>query len=181
MNGSERYAQYTCEAEGFKGNNGLHMRECYWDLPISKVSVHVDGHCVTGCMHCVFYVWKASDVKEVIWYALSFLEQNWLYVMNIIWRGSGKGMLMVTRSVFFLVHYLVTIRTKSIILGIHLLLDHVISVPDPHLALTYITWSGDFVLYLWLYLDKHHTLYTCSVSHCKWPHIFIGHCDLYFK
>ena len=36
----------------------------------------------------------------------------------------------------------VTIRTESIILGIHFLIDHIISVPDPHLALTYITWSS---------------------------------------
>ena len=64
------------------------------------------------------------------------------------------------------VHYSVTIRSKSIILGIHLLLDHVISVPDPHLAVTCITWSIDFALYLWLYLiDKHHTLDTYLVSH----------------
>ena len=77
--------------------------------------------------------------------------------------------------------HLVTIRTKSIILGIHLLLHHVNSVHDPHLALTYMIWSSNFALYLWLYIiDKHHTLGTCSVSHCEWPHIFIGHCDQYF-
>ena len=64
------------------------------------------------------------------------------------------------------VHYSVTIRSKSIILGIHLLLDHVISVPDPHLAVTFITWSINFALYFWLYLiDKHHTLDTYLVSH----------------
>ena len=66
------------------------------------------------------------------------------------------------------VHYSITVKTKSIILGIHLLLDHVISVPYPHLALTKITWSSDFALYLWLYLiDKHHALDTCSDLHCK--------------
>ena len=63
---------------------------------------------------------------------------------------------------------LVTMRTKSIIHGIHLLLHHVLSVIDPHLALTYTARSSDFALYLWLYLiDKHHTLGTCSVSHCE--------------
>ena len=46
--------------------------------------------------------------------------------------------------------------------------DQVISVPDLHLALTCITQSIDFALYLKLcVIDKHHTLNTCSVSHCK--------------
>ena len=68
------------------------------------------------------------------------------------------------------------IRTKSIILGIHLLLDHAISVPDPHLALTYISWSSDFASYLWLYpIDEHHTLDTQSDLI-----LYVGHCDLYF-
>ena len=48
-------------------------------------------------------------------------------------------------SLFIQVHVSVTIRTKRIILGIHLLLHHVISVHDPHLAFTYVTWSIDFV------------------------------------
>ena len=48
----------------------------------------------------------------------------------------------------------------------HTLQDYVISMQDPHLTLTYIMWSSDFALYLWLYLiDKHHTLDTFSVSH----------------
>ena len=34
-------------------------------------------------------------------------------------------------------------KANSIILCIHLLLHHVISVHDPHLALTYISWSSD--------------------------------------
>ena len=42
----------------------------------------------------------------------------------------------------------------------------VTSVPDPQLALTYITLTSDFALYLWLYpIDKHHTLDFCSVSY----------------
>ena len=46
---------------------------------------------------------------------------------------------------------------------------------------TYVTRSSDFALYLWLYLIyKHHTLDTCSVTHCEWPHIFCSQCDLYF-
>ena len=63
--------------------------------------------------------------------------------------------------------------THSIILGIHLLLDHVISVLDPHPALTYNTWPSDFALYLCLFpIDKHHALDTRSVLHCELPHIF---------
>ena len=35
-------------------------------------------------------------------------------------------------------------------------------------TVAFIIWSSDFALYLWLYLiDKHHTLGTCSVSHCE--------------
>ena len=48
-------------------------------------------------------------------------------------------------------------KSKSIILGI--LLHHVISVHDPHLALTDITWSSA----------------SASDLLC-----FVGHCDLYF-
>ena len=74
----------------------------------------------------------------------------------------------LTFSLCIQVHYTVTIRLKSMILGIYLLRDHAISVPDPHLALIYITWYSDFALYLWLCLiDKHHILDTCSVSHCE--------------
>ena len=50
-------------------------------------------------------------------------------------------------------------KTNSIILGIRLLLHHVLSVIDLHLALAYITWSSDFALYLWL-IDRYHTLGT---------------------
>ena len=54
-------------------------------------------------------------------------------------------------------------KDKRVILGIHLLLDHSISVPYPHPTLTYITGFRDFALYLWLCLiEKHHTLDTCS-------------------
>ena len=43
--------------------------------------------------------------------------------------------------------------------------------------MTYITWSSDFAIYLWLYLiDKHHSLGTCSVS----LFFFVDHCGLYF-
>ena len=35
-------------------------------------------------------------------------------------------------------------------------------------------WSSDFAFYPWLYIIyKHLTLGTCSVSHCKSPHIFV--------
>ena len=35
-------------------------------------------------------------------------------------------------------------------------------------TVAFIIWSSDFALYLWLYpIDKHHTLGTCSVSHCE--------------
>ena len=38
--------------------------------------------------------------------------------------------------------------------------------------LTYISWSIDFALYLWLYvIDKHQTLGICSIWHWVWPHI----------
>ena len=70
--------------------------------------------------------------------------------------------------------------TKSIILGIQLPLDLVISVPDPHLALTYITCSRDFDLYLGLYLiDKDHTLILVQF-HTASDLIFVAYCDLYF-
>ena len=63
----------------------------------------------------------------------------------------------------------------------YLLLHHVISVPDPHLVLTYITLSSDFALYLWLYLiDKHHTLDTFQFHTVSDLIFFIGHCDLNF-
>ena len=71
-------------------------------------------------------------------------------------------------------------KTKCIILGIHLLPDHVISVPVPHLALTDITWSSDFPLYLWLYLIyKHHTL-DIQFHIASDLIFFVGNCDLYF-
>ena len=80
----------------------------------------------------------------------------------------------------FRVHYSVTIRTKNIILGGHLLLHHVISVIDPHLALTYITWYRDFALYPWLYLiDKHHIRILVQF-HTASDLIFVSHYNLYF-
>ena len=43
----------------------------------------------------------------------------------------------------------------------------VISMSDPHLALTFTTWTNDHALYLVLYLTgKYHTLDTCSVFQC---------------
>ena len=61
-----------------------------------------------------------------------------------------------------------------------MLLDHVISVFNPYLALTYIIWSSDFALYLWPYLiDKHHT-WILVQFHVSDLIVFVGHCDLYF-
>ena len=91
---------------------------------------------------------------------------------------SVKGIFEINED---MVHYSVTRMTKNIILNIYLLLDYVTSVLDPHMALTYITCSSGFDLYHWLSLiDEHHTLDSCSVSHCERPHIFVDHCDLYF-
>lgn len=56
---------------------------------------------------------------------------------------------------------------KSIIFDIHLLLDHVILMPDPSAALTYITWTLILPYISGCLIDSHHTLYACSVSHCK--------------
>ena len=55
------------------------------------------------------------------------------------------------------------------ILGNHLLLDHVISVPYSYLALIYITWAIDFAVYLWLYLQV--PFHTASDLI-----FFVGHC-----
>ena len=74
-----------------------------------------------------------------------------------------------------LVHYSVTVRTTSILLGIYLFLNHII--------FTYITWSSDFALYLCLYQIelgcvaqsvRHLTCKRSWVRYPVWPHTFVS-------
>ena len=67
----------------------------------SKVSVHVNGYSVTGCMRCVFFVWKHSTVNEVIWYTLSFLEQSPLNLMGLLLLNFSVAM-SVSHNVSFI-------------------------------------------------------------------------------
>ena len=74
-------------------------------------------------------------------------------------------------------HHSVTIKTKSIIL---------VSVSDPHLALTYMTWSSDFALYMYLWpclIDKEGIILWILVQSDIPVNdliLFVGHCDLHF-